>query len=199
MIVSWLALVVTLWFLPWVPVKACLKGAVGCVPSLPLLTSRHIFAFLPSTPLRSIAWQASKVVGAVTAVPVLGLAAMSGLALGAHCWFWLRRGVVRAVSSSEFWKHTVMLGTSLGLFGTLPLLASEIMGPAHDSKMQASYLLGTLSENSTSSQYSPCKVLALDSVAVNLSGSYNSVLLWLALLTALCTWWIARSAVSCLG
>ena len=140
MIISWLAIVVSLCLLSWVPVKSFLGGAVGCVPSLPSLTSGHIFAVLPSTPLRSIAWQASEVVGAVTAVPVLGLAALSGLALGAHCWFWLRRGVTRAVNSSEFWKHTVMLGTSLGLFGNLSLLASEVMGPAHESKMQASYL-----------------------------------------------------------
>ena len=36
MIVSWLALVVSLWFLPWVPVNSFLEGAVGCVPSLPM-------------------------------------------------------------------------------------------------------------------------------------------------------------------
>ena len=90
MIVSLLALVVSLWLLPWIPVKSFLGGAVGCVPSLPMLTSRYVFASLPSTPLRSLAWQASELVGAVIAVPVLGLAVMSGLALGAHCWFWLR-------------------------------------------------------------------------------------------------------------
>ena len=152
-----------------------------------MLTSRHSF-LLPSTTLRSLAVQASEVVEAVTAVPVLGLAVMPGLALLAHCWLWLRRGVLRAVGSSEFWKHTVMLGTSLGLFGNLPLLASEVMGPAHGLKVQALYLLGRLSKNSTFSQYTPCKVLALDSVAVNISGSDDSVWLWLALLTALSTW-----------